>query len=138
MGVSVEVVVVSYRYQEQGAELVGEGSALPGNDLVVASEQLVSTKAGDFRELLATDPRRSGFITRYRYYIGGRQFTRPLWSQLWYGLRSLAGAPPSALVAFGTVCDLDCEQAKDRLEAFTVEMEPRIRQSLPRHRLPET
>jgi len=33
------------------------------------------------------------------YDIGGREFVTPLLSQLWYGVRSLAGAPYSVLFA---------------------------------------
>ena len=128
--VPVEAVVVGYRYQEQGAELVGDGGSLLGRGLAVASDEPVFTGAGEFRELRATDASRREFLIFYRYDIGGRQFADPLRSQLWYGLRSLGGAPLSTLIAFGTACNPGCEGDAPRLDAFVTEVEPRLRASL--------
>ncbi len=106
VGNSVEVAAIIYRLQEQGSELIGDSASLLGDSkTTVVSDEIVSTPAGKFRELIGEDRERRRFLIRYRYDIGGRQFVKPLQSQLWYGIRSLGGAPYSALLAYGTACN---------------------------------
>ena len=103
VGNSVEVAAIIYRLQEQGSELIGDSASLLGDSkTMVVSDEIVSTPVGKFRELIGEDRERRRFLIRYRYDIGGRQFVKPLKSQLWYGIRSLGGAPYSALLAYGT------------------------------------
>jgi hypothetical protein len=52
------------------------------------------------------------------YDIGGRGFVTPLFSQLWYGVRSLATPPYSALFAFKVQCAPSCQAARATLGSF--------------------
>jgi hypothetical protein len=57
------------------------------------------------------------------YDIGGRRFVTPLLSQLWYGMRSLGGAPYSVLFAFRTPCGVSsCDHAHATMQHFAVTM----------------
>jgi EpsI family protein len=131
-GNPVEVAVIVYRLQQQGAELVGDSASLLGDNLhSISSEEIVSTWAGKFRELIGQDNERSRFLVRYRYDIGGRQFVEPLRSQLWYGVRSLGGAPYSALLAYGAACETTCDTARNRVDGFLAQMAAEVETSLP-------
>ncbi len=134
-GNSVEVAAIIYRLQQQGAELIGEGPSLLGDSKAIAiSDEIVSTPAGKFRELIGQDRESRRFLIRYRYDIGGRQFVEPLKSQLWYGIRSLGGAPYSALLAYSAPCNGSCDSARSLTDTFLEQMAREIETSLPRRR----
>jgi EpsI family protein len=131
-GNSIEVAAIVYRHQEQGAELIGDSASLLGEGQWKAmSEEIVSSQAGKFRELMAADRQGRRLLIRYRYDIGGQQFVEPLLSQMWYGVRSLRGAPYSALVAYGAACSASCEEARNMIDTFLGQMARNVEASLP-------
>ena len=68
------------------------------------------------------------------YDIGGREFVTPLLSQLWYGVRSLGGAPYSVLFAFRTTCSSSCDEARATMRSFATTMGAAVLQSAGRAR----
>ena len=107
-------------------------SLLSESKQIVISDEIVSTPAGKFRELIGEDRQRRRFLIRYRYDISGRQFVEPLKSQLWYGIRSLGGAPYSALLAYSAPCNGSCDSARSLTDTFLEQMAREIETSLPR------
>jgi EpsI family protein len=115
----IEAVAVIYPSQRQGVELVGESSSLLGPDLHIEDgEHTIHVPAGAFREAIAVNEAGQQFLIWSVYDIGGRRFAVPMLSQLWYGLRSVAGAPTSMLLAVRTRCEPSCDVARTRLEGF--------------------
>ena len=132
-GNSIEVAAIVYRHQEQGAELIGESASLLGEGQWSAtSDEIVSTRAGRFRELIAADRHGGRLLIRYRYDVGGQQLVEPWLSQLWYGVRSLRGAPYSTLAAYGATCSsASCEATRNMIDTFLAQMARDVETSLP-------
>jgi EpsI family protein len=122
-GRDVEVVGVGYDAQEQGRELVNEGNSLLGNDaLTVIDVSVVNVAGNPFTEAVVADNQGRRSVVWSVYDIDGRRFVVPLLSQLWYGLRSLGGAPYSALFAFRASCEPTCDAARQTLGLFVQDM----------------
>jgi len=119
-GDTVEVFRVAYRTQRQGAELVGSGSTLIGRGLKVRSEEVVDTATGAFRETEVVDRSGARSLIWSRYEIAGRDFVKPLASQLWYGIKAIVSNPPATLIAYRAACAAggDCEDARRVLREF--------------------
>jgi EpsI family protein len=118
-GAIVELVAIGYPSQEQDRKLVNAGNSLLGSDdLTPVSDATVVRGAQAHIEFLASDTREHRFVVWSVYDIGGRQFVTPLFSQLWYGLRSLGGPPYSVLFAYRTICEPSCDAARARLARF--------------------
>jgi EpsI family protein len=120
-GHDVEVVAIGYTSQEQGRELVNEGNSLLGESgLRALTAQLVEFDGQPYVEQLVVDAQGHQSIIWSAYNIGGRSFTAPLLSQLWYGVRSLRGAPYSVLFAFRSECESEsaCAAARATLQTF--------------------
>jgi EpsI family protein len=116
----VEMFRVAYRTQRQGAELVGSGSTLIGERLKVRSEEVVDTATGAFRETEVADRSGARSLIWSRYEIAGRDFVKPLASQLWYGIKAIVSNPPATLIAYRAACAAggDCEDARRVLREF--------------------
>jgi EpsI family protein len=120
-GEAVELVVIGYPSQEQDRELVNEGNSLLGEgDLAAVGAAAVVRGDSPHIETVAADKDGQRFVVWYVYDIGGRRFVTPLLSQLWYGLRSLAGPPYSLVIAYRTACRPTCAAARARLASFAV------------------
>jgi EpsI family protein len=124
----LEAFSAAYRTQQQGAKLVAYNNSVVGSDdgLRVMEERTVATSAGMWREARVTDPAGRDSIIRWHYQIGGRTFATPLASQLWYGLTSVASQPLSSLFAVRTLCAPDCRDARARLEASALRLQPTL------------
>lgn len=115
----VELIAIGYARQQQNAKLVSERNSLLGTgELTAAGAGSAERRQSPQFEILASDPQGRRFLVWTIYDIDGRRFTTPFLSQLWYGLRSLAGAPYSVLFAYRTACKPTCEAARARLAAF--------------------
>ncbi len=114
----VEVSVVTYRQQRQGAELVNYANSLLGSALSATGESIVTADGRRFRETAAVDARGGRSIIWWHYEIGGQPFVRPIFSQLWYGFSALLTAPESRLVAVRVSCEPSCEEARASLSKF--------------------
>ena len=115
----VEVVAIGYTLQAQGRELVNEGNSLVGDSgLRILSAQVIELEGQAYVEQLAVDGLGHRSVIWSIYNIGGRTFTRPLLSQLWYAVRSLNGSPYSVLFAFKAQCSPSCDAAQATLGAF--------------------
>lgn len=126
-GRDVEVVGVGYDAQEQGRELVNEGNSLLGNDaLTVLDVSVVNVSENTFSEATVADNQGRRSVVWSVYDIDGRRFVVPLLSQLWYGLRSLGGAPYSALFAFRATCEPTCDAARQTLRLFVQDMSSEV------------
>jgi len=124
-GHAVEVMVIGYTSQAQGRELVSsENSLLGAGSATTLGESTVELGRDSYIETLADDDRGSRSVMWSVYDIGGREFAAPLMSQLWYGMRSLSGAPYSALFAFRAVCEGSCDAARNTLRSFVETMGP--------------
>jgi EpsI family protein len=130
----VEMLAIGYSKQEQDRELVnycnsllGEGpcTSSPGgseHDLRALTASSIDRGTHAHVEVLAVDAMGRRFVVWWVYDIGGRMFVTPIYSQLWYGLRSLGGVPPSVLLAYRTACAPSCEAARGRLSRFLESM----------------
>jgi hypothetical protein len=113
------MVAIGYPMQAQGRELVNEENSLFGVDAPEPTAEAKVTLDGEsYTELVFADQRGQRWLTWSVYDIGGREFVTPLLSQLWYGLRSLAGPPYSMQFAFRTECSESCDSARATLRSF--------------------
>ncbi len=126
-GNRLTVTGVVFRSQQQGAELVGEANKLVGSvDVTTETESVIGSDAGRFREAVIVDPTGARYVVWSVYDIGGRQFVAPFLSQLWYGVRSLAGAPTSTLLSVRAKCTTSCDAGRAQLDAFLMSMGARV------------
>jgi hypothetical protein len=118
-GRRVEALAIGYTWQRQGQELINEGNSLFG-DGGLSPLEVTLVRGGDnaYQEVLVVDKAGHRSVIWSVYDIGGRSFVIPLFSQLWYGLRSLRAPPYSALFAFRADCRLSCTDARITLERF--------------------
>jgi EpsI family protein len=124
-GHNVEMVAVGYSLQTQGRELVSEENSLFGSaPLSAVAAGTVTLPRGSYIETVTADDRGRRSVVWSVYDIGGREFSIPLMSQLWYGVRSLGGPPYSVLFAFRTECAPSCDSARSRLRSFVETMGP--------------
>jgi EpsI family protein len=125
-GHNVELVAIGYPLQEQGRELVNEENALLGATATsMTAEGRVKLDEGSYVESMGTDGQGRRWLVWYVYDIGGHEFVSPLMSQLWYGVRSLGGAPYSVEFAFRTACEpSSCDSARALLKSFARAMGP--------------
>jgi len=116
----IEMFRVAYRTQRQDAELVGSGSTVIGKRLKVRYEEVVDTASGAFRETEVADRSGARSLIWWRYEIAGRDFVKPLASQLWYGIKAIVSNPPATLIAYRAACAAggDCEDARRVLREF--------------------
>jgi len=126
-GRSVEVFIVAYRRQVQGAKLLGYKNELLGSTdrLQAQSERVVDSATGRWRETVAADVAGNRSLIWSTYLIGSRRFVRPWTSQLWYGLAALTGEPISSLVALRAPCTQKCIGARTLLDAAAARILPR-------------
>jgi exosortase len=117
-GRTVEVLLVAYRVQRDGEELVGEDSSLFGDALEVRAEQLVNSSAGRYRETEVVDRTQGRSLIWWRYEVAGRPLVVPFAEQLWYGINALVWCPPARLIALRSACGSDCAGARRTLSAF--------------------
>lgn len=128
-GRTVEMFVVAYRTQAEGAKLIGYGNELLGNAhrLQAQSERIVDSSNGRWRETVAGDVSGSRSVIWSAYWIGKRRFVRPRISQLWYGLETLSGAPVASLVALRARCEQGCVAARSLLDTAAKTILPTVR-----------
>jgi len=98
---------------------VNEGNSLLGSgDLTAVTGGSLTRSELPHIEIVACDAQKRRFILWSVYDIGGRKFVTPLFSQLWYGLRSLVRSPYSVLFVYRTACEPSCDAARARLSRF--------------------
>lgn len=115
----VEMMAIGYSRQGRGRDLANERNSLLGERGLTALSGGTATSDGrPFREVVAVDGNGHRSLIWSIYDIGGRTFVTPLYSQLWYGVRSFHDAPYSALFALRTACESSCEQARATLASF--------------------
>lgn len=130
-GHAVEVVAVGYPKQTRGAQILnGKNSLLGEQGLVIEAIALVNDGI-PHSEVIAIDPHGRRSLIWSVVDIGGRLFGEPLFSQLWYGARSVIGTPYSALFALKTRCDISCDDARAVLAGFLRANGPALFASLP-------
>lgn len=118
-GRTVEVVAIGFPKQTQGAQILnGENSLLGDHGLVIEAVALVDGAGIPHSEIIAIDPHGRRSLIWSVIDIGGQLFGEPLFSQLWYGARSVVGAPYSALFALRAPCDGSCDRARSVLADF--------------------
>ena len=118
-GRNVEAIAIGYSWQEQGRELLNEGNSLLGDGgLTALTSSVVVDNGQSYREMVVRDKQDSRSIVWSFYDVGGRGFATPLFSQLWYGVRSLATPPYSTLFAFRAQCVPSCDAARATLVSF--------------------
>lgn len=118
-GTAVEVVAIGFPTQSQGAQILNEGNSLLGNHgLVIERVRLVTGASIPHGEVVVRDPEGGRSVIWSVIDVGGRLFGEPLSSQLWYGARSLIGAPYTALFAVRAQCDGSCDVARSTLADF--------------------
>lgn len=132
-GRDVEMVAIGYPVQGQGRELVNEENALFGASISLdtVAEDRVTLGQESYIETVVADEQGRRSLVWSVYDIGGRAFVTPLFSQLWYGIRSLGGSPYSMLFAFRVPCasSSSCDEARALLRSFVSSMGSVVRQS---------
>lgn len=111
----VELFRAEYAQQQQGEELNGYENTPLGEH---AAEQAGLVMTNGLAERRVIDKAGESALIWYGYYVGTRWFDSAFSAQLWYGLRSLFGAPLSGVVALRASCSNDCENARERLALF--------------------
>lgn len=115
----IEVVAVGFPKQTQGAKILKEGNSLLGDrGLSIEAVTLVEGAVIPHGEVIVRAPDGGRSLIWSVVDIGGRLFGEPLYSQLWYGARSLVGTPYSALFAMRAQCDASCDGARAALADF--------------------
>ena len=108
----VELFRAEYAQQQQGEELNGYENSPLGE---YAAEQSATVMANGLAERRVVDKAGDSSLIWYGYHVGTRWFDSAFSAQLWYGLRSLFGAPLSGVVVLRASCSNDCESARERL-----------------------
>lgn len=131
-GRAVEVLAIGFAEQSDGARILNERNSLLG-DRGLAVEKVALLRNGGIphSEVIALDSRGQRSVIWSVIDIDGRLFGEPLFSQLWYGARSLLGAPYSALFALRAQCDRSCDGARAALADFLRANGPALFASLP-------
>lgn len=115
----VDVVGIGYPRQTRGAQILSNANSLLGQrGLAMEAVSLVSTGGIPHSEVVAVDPNGQRSLVWSVIDVGGRLFGEPLFSQLWYGARSVVGTPYSALFALKTPCNTSCDAARSVLADF--------------------
>ena len=115
----VEIVAIGFPHQTQGAKILDERNSLVGDQgLAVVAVTLVAGAGTPHSEVITLDPQGRRSVIWSVIDIAGRLFGEPLYSQLWYGARSLIGTPYSALFALRAQCDSSCDAARAALADF--------------------
>jgi EpsI family protein len=123
-GDNVELVAIGYPLQGQGRELVNEENSLFGSGSNSEAQSKIDLDGTYYVEFLVVDDKGQRSLVWSIYDIGGREFVTPLFSQLWYGVRSLMGPPYSVQFAFRTPCKTSCNSARGTLQRFLRAMGP--------------
>lgn len=108
----VELYRAEYARQQQGEELNGFENTPLGE---YVTEQSATVVTNGMAERRVVDRTGESSLIWYGYHVGTRWFDSAFSAQLWYGLRSLFGAPLSGVVALRASCSNDCEKARERL-----------------------
>ncbi len=118
-GHAVEVVAIGYPAQAQGRQILSEDNSLLGDSGLSIEAQTVATgPAIPHGEVVVADEHGRRSLIWSFIDIGGHLFAQPVYSQLWYGLRSLVDVPYSALFAMRTLCEPSCGDAHAILASF--------------------
>jgi EpsI family protein len=118
-GRAVEIVAIGFPQQRQGAQIFNDNNFLLGARGLAAEHIALARDGGiPHAEVVAIDANGRRWLIWSVIDVGGRLFGEPLLSQLWYGARSLAGAPYSALFALKTQCGVSCDGARAVLADF--------------------
>lgn len=119
---SVGLLVIHYRQESQGAELVNSVNQLHSDGWKWLNSSDAHTRVGDqdrtVRELVLVrgDNRR---LLWWWYDIGGWRTTSPVIAKAYTAVKRLSGQPGDAtLVALGTEFGVEVEQARSRLRGF--------------------
>ena len=129
----VEVVAIGYPRQTRGAQILNSANSLLGQrGLAMEAVRLVSASGGiPHSEVVTVDPKGQRSLVWSVIDVGGRLFGGALFSQLWYGARSVTRTPYSALFALKARCDGSCDGARAVLADFLRANGPALFASLP-------
>jgi len=127
-GATVELLMVAYAHQSQGAKLLGYGNSLLGDESVqVLEEHTLDAPGGPWRQMRLVNALGAESLLWVRYRIGQRTFADARASQLWYGIASFTSEPVSSLLAIRTACEPGCEAAEARLTSAVATLQPSLR-----------
>lgn len=119
---TVEGFAALYADQHQGKELAGFNNSVLGESMI-PRRRATSAGVDRWMEMEAADWRGDRWLLWYAYRLDQQWYDRTLSMQIQYGVRSLAAAPLSAVVAFRTPCaGDDCSAARATLRDFTASM----------------
>lgn len=129
LGQPVEVFVVAYRVQRQGAKLLGYDNSLfeKGDRLRSIEERITDSAVGPWRQDTVVDAGGQRSIIWSRYHIGAHTFVRPWAAQLWYGVAAVVTPVVSSLTALRALCRADCTAAHEQLVGVTAQLQPLLR-----------
>ena len=134
-GQPVEVFVVAYRVQRQGAKLLGYRNSLfdEDNRLRSVDEAIAESPVGPWRQDTVADASGQRSVIWSRYYIGAHAFVRPRLAQLWYGVAAVVSPALSSLTALRAACDSDCTAAREQLAGTVTQLQPKLKvEALPK------
>ena len=110
---STPVYVAVYASQRQGAELGYYRNSIAGPLLV----EVASGSRNGIAWTTAEDRQQDRWLIGSVYSVDGRTFTDPTLAQVYYALRSIGGAVPSAVVGVAARCETDCAGHEPELSA---------------------
>jgi EpsI family protein len=118
-GRTVQALVVFYRAQRQGRELVNYANSLVGTGFAEVGTSVARDGSQRFIETMAADSAGRHWLVWSEYETAGRTFASALPFQLWYGLNAVTGAPGARLFGYRVACDQSCDAARTVLADFT-------------------
>ncbi len=101
---TMPVYVGVYASQRQGAELGYYRNSIAGPQL----RELASGRRDGIAWTRAVDREENRWLIGSVYTVGGRTFADPTAAQVYYALRSVGGAVPSAVIGVAARCETDC------------------------------
>ncbi len=110
---TMPVYVGVYASQRQGAELGYYRNSITGQQL----RELASGRRDGMAWTRAEDREENRWLIVSVYSVGGRTFADRTIAQVYYALRSIGGAVPSAVIGVAARCDADCAGREAELSA---------------------
>lgn len=114
----VAVYVNWFATQRQGAELIGHGSTILGENMERANESRRNWAGARWQVFEAQTQTGKQWLIASQYRVGGRIVSSALMAKLTQGLSGLLGDTGAGVVAVATPCVPDCQSAEFLLESF--------------------
>lgn len=123
---AMPVFVGVYASQRQGAELGYYRNSITGPLL----SEIASGNRDGVAWTTAEDRQENRWLIGSVYSVGGRAFADPTLAQVYYALRSIGGAVPSAVIGVAARCNTDCAGREAELTEALQQVRAPVSQAL--------